>query len=147
MRNLTGTLTVFLALVMGDVALAGKLVNAGKRRALCTQQYAPVCALVRKDCVQAAPCPEVRRTFPNACMARLAGGRILHKGRCRPIGPGTPEKKNGCRNDDLPPEKDPACKAWTDGCNICQREKPGAPATCTDITCNTRGPALCLKHF
>ena len=140
------SLMVMVALLMaGNAALAGKLVNKGD--GVCTQEYAPVCALVREDCVRAAPCPEVRRTFPNACMAQLAGARIVSKGPCRPTPPVAKKRKSGCRGPDVPPEQDPDCKAWTDGCNICRRDRPGAPATCTDLTCAKRGPALCLKHF
>ena len=137
---------VMAALLMaGNAAMAGRLVNRGG--GVCTQQYAPVCALVRADCVRAAPCPEVRRTFPNACMARLAGARILSKGPCRSTPPVTKKRQSGCRGPDVPPERDPACKSWTDGCNICRRARPGAPATCSDTACARRGKPLCLKRF
>lgn len=35
---------------------------------ICTLQYAPVCAQVQVQCIQ-APCPPVEETFWNACMA------------------------------------------------------------------------------
>ena len=117
------------------------------RSGVCTQQYAPVCALVREDCARAAPCPEVRRTFPNACMARLAGARILSAGPCRFSPPMAEKRKGGCRGADAPPEQDPGCKAWTDGCNICRREKPGAPPACTKMACRKKGRPMCLKRF
>ena len=139
------SLIVMAFLVVANAALAGRLVSKGG--GVCTQEYAPVCALVRADCVRAAPCPEVRRTFPNACMARLAGARIVAMGPCRPTPPLVKKGKNGCRAPAMPPEKDPSCKAWTDGCNICQRAIPGAPAQCSDMTCRKRGKAQCLKRF
>ena len=62
--------------------LAGAVAETAERRAsYCTMQYAPVCALIQVKCVR-APCPSVKRTFGNACLARLAGAQILHRGRC-----------------------------------------------------------------
>ena len=46
--------------------------------AVCTQEYAPVCAERRGE----------RQTFSNACMARASNHRIVHDGACRRGGPG-----------------------------------------------------------
>src|SRR5690606_17685346 len=46
----------------------------------CTREFAPVCA--RRD--------GRVRTFDNACLARVAGFRIIHRGQCRATGPVSP---------------------------------------------------------
>lgn len=46
---------------------------AARSKGACTREYRPVCALARSG---------VRKTYANACMARSAGARILHPGRC-----------------------------------------------------------------
>lgn len=140
---LAGTgLLLLLMPAMAQMAMAGR----GKGRpAFCTMQYDPVCALVRVQCVR-APCPAVRRTFGNACLARMAGARILHKGECGKKEWRANTDKSSCGKN-VPPEKDPGCKAWTDGCNICQRGRPGARPHCTKMACSSRGKPQCLRRF
>src|SRR5690606_11304992 len=48
----------------------------GPGPSVCTREYAPVCARRGYD----------RETFPNACVARVRGYRVVHAGKCRPEG-------------------------------------------------------------
>ena len=48
---------------------------------MCTMQYAPVCASVQVQCIQ-APCDPVRQTFGNACMAWAAWATDIITGEC-----------------------------------------------------------------
>ncbi len=56
----------------------------------CTFEHAPVCATARGE----------RQTFPNACIARSEGFRVVHAGSChadsrpglRPVGPERPPR-------------------------------------------------------
>ena len=127
-------------MIHSAVAAPGK-----ERPAFCTMQYDPVCAMVQVQCVR-APCPTIKRTFGNACLARMAGAKILYRGECgKKMRRGGAGKVACSRN--LPPEKDPGCKAWTDGCNICQRGRPGARPFCTKMFCANRGKPQCLRRF
>lgn len=48
----------------------------------CTMEYAPVCASVAVQCIQ-APCPPIEETFGNRCMMdanKLA--TFLYEGEC-----------------------------------------------------------------
>lgn len=49
---------------------------------VCTQQYAPVCAQKQVQCFR-APCPPVKQTFSNSCMASAQGYSVLYNGTCR----------------------------------------------------------------
>lgn len=44
------------------------IVSSEDENRMCTLQYAPVCAQVQVQCIQ-APCPPMEETFWNACMA------------------------------------------------------------------------------
>lgn len=48
---------------------------------MCTMQYDPVCAEKPVVCVR-APCPAIKKTFSNACMARAEEYTVLYKGQC-----------------------------------------------------------------
>lgn len=39
------------------------------------------------------------------------------------------------------------CKAWNDGCNICSRQTPNAPAMCTARACFAAGKGYCTTYF
>lgn len=49
---------------------------------VCPQHYAPVCAQKAVQCVR-APCPAVKQTFGNSCMASAQGYSVLYNGTCR----------------------------------------------------------------
>lgn len=49
---------------------------------MCTMEYAPVCAEKPVVCVR-SPCPPVRKTFSNSCMAKGEGYTILYRGECQ----------------------------------------------------------------
>ncbi len=100
--------------------------------AFCTQQYAPVCAQSHGQ----------RRTYANACLARAAGARVVHPGICGR----RPKPAAGCKRP-ADPAHDPRCKSWTDGCNICRRARPGAPARCTKMACRVTTAPRCLLRF
>lgn len=64
------------ALVVGFAAIsASALVSSDKAAAAkaCTKEYVPVCGLSRGG---------EHITYGNACQARAAGAKILHKGEC-----------------------------------------------------------------
>ncbi len=145
MKRLAILLATVVMAVGGNAALAGKLVNAGKRMIACTQEYAPVCAARVAPCL-IPPCPKTYRTFSNACFARAAGWGVAHAGACRG-NEGRRVPTSGCGGKQEDPAGDAGCKAWTDGCNICQRTKPGGEAMCSDISCAKRGRPMCLKRF
>jgi hypothetical protein len=62
-----------LAIVAASTAFFGNQASAQNRSVICTQIFAPVCA-VRFG---------VARTYSNACFARAAGARIVAAGPCR----------------------------------------------------------------
>ncbi len=143
-------LALGLALVAALVTPAWAAPLKGQRdRAsrVCPQRYAPVCADAPSPCF-VKPCPEMPQTFSNACVARLAGARIVYHGRCRANDEHRVlrnERKR--RRNPREPEKDPNCKSWTDGCNICRRTRPGGEADCSDGPCGTVAPKRCLTYF
>lgn len=49
---------------------------------MCTMEYDPVCAAKPVMCVK-SPCPPIRKTFSNSCMAKNDGYTVLYKGQCR----------------------------------------------------------------
>ena len=114
------------------VATTALLAGHAHAAAFCTQEYAPVCAEAKGQ----------RQTFSNACFARAAGARIVHRGACgRKV-----EGKGSCARPANPAD-DTSCKSWTDGCNICRRARPGGPATCTKMACRTTTAPRCLLRF
>ncbi len=51
---------------------------------MCTMEYAPVCAEVEVQCIQ-APCPPIQETFWNSCMMKNNSlAKFLHDGECQP---------------------------------------------------------------
>ena len=110
---------------------AGTPAQAKEQLRFCTKEYAPVCALAPVRCVR-APCPAgVRRTFGNACEARVAGATILHRGRCR---------KPGLV---MPPVVRPGfgfCRRW-EVKSVCKRRRPGGRAICRTVS------RRCLRWF
>jgi len=49
---------------------------------LCTQEYAPVCAEVKIQCIT-APCKPIKKTFSNRCvMDNNPKATFLHNGLC-----------------------------------------------------------------
>ncbi len=51
------------------------------RPVVCTKEYRPVCGLVVVQCIK-APCPPLRQTFGNRCMAKAAGATVITEGAC-----------------------------------------------------------------
>ena len=49
---------------------------------MCPMIYAPVCGEKSVHCVR-APCPSIRRTLSNDCVARAEGYAVIHQGECR----------------------------------------------------------------
>ncbi len=53
----------------------------------CTMQYAPVCGEIERQCIK-APCPPVKQTFSNKCVAKQKHAKILYSGECKDkVGP------------------------------------------------------------
>ena len=109
---------------------------------ICTQQYVPVCAERQGRHI----------TYANACFARAAGARIIASGVCEQL-QGATGRRKGCATagkgaaDAADPAADATCRSWTDGCNICRRSAPGAPAACTRMACARKAAARCLLRF
>ncbi len=54
-----------------------------ENQAICTMEYAPVCAEVQVQCIK-APCPPIQQTFGNKCQMnanKLA--KFLYEGECK----------------------------------------------------------------
>ncbi len=63
----------------------------------CTREYQPVCGEIQVQCIK-APCPPVKTTYPNRCMAENAGAESIEEGACEEEGPdlrGTCEEVDG----------------------------------------------------
>ncbi len=63
----------------------------------CTKEYMPVCGEVQVQCIK-APCPPLKTTYPNRCMAENAGAQDIQEGSCQEEGPdlkGTCESAEG----------------------------------------------------
>jgi len=51
--------------------------------AICTMEYAPVCASVQVECIK-APCPPINETFGNRCMMKAnKKATFLYNGECK----------------------------------------------------------------
>ncbi len=140
---------VFMIFALSLLALMASPAQAAQRggAVACTREYAPVCADVRQPCF-IKPCKLRRKTFANACLARAAGARIVYIGRCRAGDVGREMEESRARHfNPREPEKDPNCKSWTDGCNICRRKRPGGEAQCSDGPCGKVAPRRCLTYF
>lgn len=48
----------------------------------CTKEYMPVCGETKVQCVK-APCPPIKNTYSNRCMAKNEGATILYEGECK----------------------------------------------------------------
>ena len=55
---------------------------------VCTMEYAPVCGAISVQCIT-APCPQVRQTFGNNCMADAAWATDITMGECSTTSTGT----------------------------------------------------------
>lgn len=47
----------------------------------CTKEYVPVCAAYQVQCIR-APCPPIRDTYDNRCMAEASGAVVQYMGPC-----------------------------------------------------------------
>lgn len=65
--------TILAACVVVEEPGPGPIPGPGPRPEFCTREYAPVCAVRRGD----------RQTFPNECVARSEGYRVIADGECR----------------------------------------------------------------
>ena len=98
----------------------------------CPMLYKPVCAV--QSVQTGTGVISRRRTFSNACFARIDGARIIHHGPCR----------RGRLVHRIPRR----CKVWHDGCNICVRKRPGGWMICSQRPCTRhRGRPHCRKWF
>jgi hypothetical protein len=93
--------------------MAAGLATATLAQPVCTDQYLPVCGLVK---------PTGSKTFSNACRAKLAGAPILHPGVC--VGDG----QKRCPHNDLAPVCAKAASATRPKTydNLCWAEKDWA---------------------
>jgi Domain of unknown function (DUF4377) len=69
----------FSLLVFTFTGIAG--VSASTDTVACTADYAPVCGSVQVQCIT-APCPPVRQTFSNSCMANVSHATSITAGAC-----------------------------------------------------------------
>ena len=95
----------------------------------CTMEYAPVCASVQVQCIQ-APCPAIQQTFGNKCMMSAnPNAQFLYEGEC--VNP-QPDLSN--------------CESYFDGCNNCSVVDWKISA-CTEMYCQTPlWSAKCTKY-
>jgi len=62
-----------------------KVVDAGtKNPEFCTEEYKPVCGEVDVQCIQ-APCPPIRQTFGNECVAKQNNAKNISQGECKEV--------------------------------------------------------------
>lgn len=59
---------------------------------VCTMQYAPVCGEVQVQCIK-APCPPIKQTFGNSCMAWASNAQNIVEWTCEDIDM-TPEQQS-----------------------------------------------------
>lgn len=52
----------------------------------CTKEYKPVCGEIQVQCIK-APCPPVKTSYPNRCMAENDGAKNIEEGFCPTEGP------------------------------------------------------------
>ncbi len=84
-----------------------------EKPAVCTMQYAPVCASKEVQCIT-APCNPIAKTYSNTCVMNVDEADYLFDGECP--------------NGTIPKN----CTSWYDGCNTCSKNANG------DITCTKR---------
>lgn len=63
---------------------------------MCTMEYAPVCGEIQVQCVK-APCPPIKETFANTCIAKQSWATNLREGKCPDIIPGGDNDEHGCK--------------------------------------------------
>ncbi len=149
-RNIRAALSWAMPLMASLAIAAITPAQAHDQRRYCPMVHKPVCAEVAVE--TGIGVIRKRRTFSNACFARINGARIIHRGRCRhtrppvkrppiatpsPIATPPPVAKR-------PPRR---CRVWFDGCNICIRKRPGGALACTKSFCPRPGKARCRKWF
>lgn len=71
--------TSCMNLVSNDIEEKNNIKDEDKM--VCTEQYDPVCAKVKVQCIQ-APCDPVKETFSNECFAKAGWGFEIVKGEC-----------------------------------------------------------------
>lgn len=80
---------------------------------MCTMEYAPVCGEVEVQCIQ-APCPPIKQTFGNSCMAGAAGAKNITQGECSSLPVvGWDTDEHGCKGS--------AGYTWNTGAQECVR--------------------------
>ena len=139
---------LFAAIFLSPAA-AGQWGDAGEKSGStvpCPRKDAPVCAQVPAPCF-VKPCPLLRKTYPNSCLARRAGAHILYHSRCRGKDENRLIKRTRENRKLQEPQEDPYCKSWTDGCNICRRKRPGGQGDCSNGPCVKVAPKRCLSYF
>lgn len=70
-----------LYLLLSFLFLGISNAEAASNPSVCTMEYAPVCGSVQVQCIQ-APCPPIRETFGNKCVANAAGAMNITIGEC-----------------------------------------------------------------
>ena len=60
----------------------------------CTREYRPVCGEVQVQCIK-APCPPLKTTYPNKCVAENAKAENIEEGACEDEGP---DLKGSCES-------------------------------------------------
>lgn len=102
-----------------------------KENIICTMEYAPVCASVQVQCIQ-APCPPLKETFGNRCQMEANGlAKFLYEGEC--------EFENENKEIDLN-----NCETYFDGCNNCSVVNWELLA-CTLMYCENPSEPKCTK--
>lgn len=146
---------------------------AKTKNTICTMEYAPVCASVQVQCIQ-APCPAIEQTFWNKCqMNANSNAKFLHEWECWTSAPDLSNCESyfdGCNNCSVVDWKLSACtlmycenpwlakctkyksepdlsdcESYFDGCNTCS-VLDWKIAWCTKMYCQTTQEPKCLKH-
>lgn len=75
------------AFLLGMLALSS--ITSAAETAVCTREYAPVCAQppmpqcpAGMACIEMMPVPT---TYSNSCMMRAAGASLIHEGACESL--------------------------------------------------------------
>jgi peptidoglycan hydrolase-like protein with peptidoglycan-binding domain len=106
-----------------DDVVNGRVVSRAEIRVggmACTKEYKPVCGGKQVVCIT-APCDPIPQTYGNSCMMEADGAKFLYEGQCQ--------------TTVYDPAKDPRCKSWNDGCNVCSRDSANSAPYCTLRAC------------